>query len=141
MATFRQALASWRRDGEPTLRSIARSWCWVTWHRAKNRWYDLRAILAGYCNDCPYSGDPGEGGGYAHWRCAHRRGHDGLHRSNNYVWSDDGQTDYVPIPHGQDTPTEPWAGKRSMTPTMRQARQGRHWQEERARERRERIGA
>lgn len=93
--------------------------------RTINRWYDLRAALGGYCNHRPYSPIPGEGGGYAHWRCALRRRHDGMHRSNNYVWSGDGRTTYLPVPHNQPTPRQPW--ERTMTLTARQARRKQRW--------------
>ena len=93
--------------------------------RAVNRWYDLRATLAGYCNHRPYSPIPGEGGGYAHWRCSLPRRHEGMHRSRNYVWSVDGRTNYLPVPHGVRMPRQPW--ERSMTPTSRQARERDRW--------------
>jgi hypothetical protein len=102
--------------------------CWIIRHRITNRWHDLRAVLAGYCNHRPWSPIPGDGGGYAHWRCALTRGHDGLHRARNYVWSDDGRTDYVPVPIDRPMPDQPWS--RHMTPTRRQARAGRRWQAE-----------
>lgn len=93
--------------------------------RATNRWYDMRAILAGYCNHRPYSVIGGQGGGYAHWRCGLRRHHEGMHRARNYVWSDDGRTTYLPVPHNQRMPRQPW--ERSMTLTRRQARLKEQW--------------
>lgn len=74
--------------------------------RAANRAMDIAAVLAGYCNDRPWSPIPGEGGGgYSHWRCAHRRGHQGLHRFRNYVWADDRRVVYTPE---RWTPSQPW---------------------------------
>lgn len=44
---------------------------WIAIHRTQNRWHDLLAAFAGYCNDRPQkTGVPGEGGGYRDWRCA-----------------------------------------------------------------------
>jgi hypothetical protein len=107
----------------------------VVWrHRAQNRWCDLRAVLAGYCNHIPYDPIPGQGGGYANWRCARRRGHEGMHRFVNYVWSDDGRTDYLPVrpvrvgeQETDGAQGQPW--KRSMTRTRAQDRRYRRWLE------------
>lgn len=107
---------------------------WIWWHRAQNRYADARAILAGYCNHRPWSPRPGEGGGYSHWRCALNRGHDGLHRARNYVWSDDDRTDYLPIPAGHPMPYQRW--ERNMTPTRRQEREREAWQREQTAKRR-----
>jgi hypothetical protein len=93
---------------------------YVWWHRAQNRYWDTRAVLAGFCNHRPWSPIPSEPGGYAHWRCNLRRHHEGLHRSNNYVWSDDGRTDYLPVPVGQRAPHQPW--DRHMAGTRRDDR-------------------
>lgn len=99
---------------------------WRTIHRTRNRWHDLRAVLAGYCNDCPSkSGIPGEGGGYTFWRCALRRHHNGDHRARNYTWDTTGKTTYAPI---EACPSQPW--DRSPTSTMRQTRRFRRWQQE-----------
>lgn len=98
---------------------------YIWWHRAQNRWWDARAQVAGYCNHCPWSPVPGEGGGYNHWRCALDQGHEGLHRARNYVWSEDGRTDYVPVPIGQPMPDQPW--ERKMAPTRRQQRVRDRW--------------
>jgi hypothetical protein len=70
------------------------------WHEGLIHLIDARSRLAGFCNHKPWHADPGEGGGYAPWRCAHLRGHTGRHRSINYVWGDDGRTEYAPIPIG-----------------------------------------
>ncbi|WP_432027427.1 hypothetical protein [Streptomyces sp. 1222.5] len=97
----------------------------LTVHRIQNRWRDLLAILHGYCNDRPIKLNiPGESGGYLHWRCALKRGHDGKHRSRNAVWNDSGKVSHEPIqrPTGQ-----PW--ERACTPTIRQARNLRRWHE------------
>lgn len=104
---------------------------YVLAHRLQNRWHDVRAILAGYCNDCPWRADPADGGGYRNWRCALKRGHKGMHRSRNYVWDEAGRTDYAPM---RDFPQQPWG--RNMTPTMRQARQMGDWQQRQLEKRR-----
>ena len=110
--------------------------------RAGNRWMDMRAVLAGYCNHRPWN-VPGEGGGYSHWRCAHKRGHDGLHRSRNYVWTDDGRTDYVPIdwlpkrPRPADWADQPW--ERHVGLTLRQQRRMNRWHRERVHELRSKV--
>lgn len=104
---------------------------WRTIHRTQNRWWDLRAFLAGYCNDCPSkSGVPGEGGGYSFWRCALRRGHDGDHRSKNYTWDQHGKTTYAPL---RKHPWQPW--ERTPTSTIRQTRNHRRWQAEQSAQR------
>ena len=114
---------------------------WRTIHRTQNRWHDLLAVLAGYCNDRPQkTGIPGQGGGYRHWRCALKRGHDGMHRFGNYVWTDDGTVTYLPAPHGSGK--EAWQPKRwerNATPTLRQARNWRRWDEEQSAARRARL--
>lgn len=106
---------------------------WRIIHRTQNRWHDLLAVLNGYCNHCPRKTDlPGEGGGYRHWRCARRRGHDDLHRYRNYVWDDRGQTTYVPVPSGQRGDQQPPRWERNPTRTLRQTRLARRWQQEQA---------
>lgn len=114
---------------------------WIAIHRTQNRWYDLRAVLAGYCNDrSQKTGVPGEGGGYRDWRCALRRRHDGMHRTGNYVWEDDGKVTYLPAPHGSGKEAhQPRKWRRHMTPTMRQARNWKRWDEEQSRLRRARL--
>lgn len=100
----------------------------LTADRLYNRWFDLRARLAGYCNNAPWRPEPDRGGGYAHWRCALRRHHEGLHRYRNYVWCDDGSVDYVPIPItrvNQPSVDQPW--DRKLTKTRRQARAAARW--------------
>jgi hypothetical protein len=95
----------------------------ITRCRIRNRWFDLLAVLAGYCNDRPVKLNiPGETGAYLHWRCSLKRGHDGKHRLRNAVWSDTGRVEHEPIerPRGQ-----PW--ERSCIPTIRQARNLRRW--------------
>ncbi|MEY9995853.1 hypothetical protein ABIE67_007885 [Streptomyces sp. V4I8] len=106
---------------------------WIAIHRVQNRWHDLLAVLSGYCNDRPQkTGVPREGGGYRNWRCALKRRHDGMHRTGNYVWEADGKVTYLPAPHGSGKEAhQPW--RRDMTPTMRQARNRRHWDEEQSR--------
>lgn len=99
--------------------------------RIHNRVLDTIAVLAGYCNHSPWSPIPGEGGGYAHWRCGWKRGHVGMHRFHNYAWSDDGHTDYVPVPvHDVGKMGTGWAAQRwnrRMIPTLRQARANDRW--------------
>lgn len=103
--------------------------CYVCAHRVVNRWRDLRAALAGYCNHRPSQGYPGGGGGYLHWRCALPAGHAGLHRARNYVWDAEGSTNYLPLPPGQscDQPQD-----RHPTPTRRQSREAERWHRTRA---------
>ncbi|MBM0203518.1 hypothetical protein JNW90_10630 [Micromonospora sp. STR1s_5] len=96
----------------------------VTHRRALMRWYDARARRAGYCNHSPYSPIPGEGGGYAHWRCALRRGHTSLHRGRNYVWGDDGRTEYRPVPP-RERPSQPW--ERPTVLSRQQERERDRW--------------
>lgn len=99
---------------------------WRTLHRTKDRWYDVRAVLAGFCNDRPVkSGIPGESGGYVHWRCALGRGHDGKHRYRNAVWDGTGSVQHDPV---DSRPGQPW--ERAGTPTIRQVRNCRRWQKE-----------
>lgn len=108
---------------------------WRTRHRLGNRWMDTRAFLAGYCNDCPWNADPGQGGGYSFWRCGWKRRHDGLHRSRNYVWTDDGRTSYVPVNFlAEEWADQPW--DRHPTTTLRTERARRRWHEAREAERR-----
>jgi hypothetical protein len=112
---------------------------WIAIHRTQNRWHDLLAVLVGYCNDQPQkTGIPGQGGGYRNWRCALKRRHDGMHRFGNYVWTDDGTVTYLPAPTGSGKEAwQPW--RRNMTPTMRQARNQRRWNEQQSAVRRERL--
>lgn len=66
---------------------------------------DVRAVLSGYCN----RSIPRVWGGYAHWRCALRRGHDLPHRYRNYTWASPGaRVEYDPVPimgYGQVPPS------------------------------------
>jgi hypothetical protein len=107
---------------------------WIAIFRVDNRWKDLLAILAGYCNHCPWTADPAQGGGYAFWRCALRRGHDGLHRARNYVWEDDGRPSYVPMPNRQRIPQQPWQRRTSFTRRQTRAREMWHQQQRHKRE-------
>jgi hypothetical protein len=93
---------NWRR----TLRTRARSAYRVNRHRLVNRWWDMLAVVQGYCNHRPDAPEHGRTGGYAHWRCARRRGHLGLHRYRNYVWDGDGRTEYDPVEHAVRQPHE-----------------------------------
>lgn len=94
-------------------------------HRAQNRYWDTLAVLSGYCNNCPWTADPGGGSGYSFWRCAYKRGHEQPHRYRNYTWTDDGHGKYDPIPAGEPWPTQPH--DRAATPTRRQQRQKQTW--------------
>lgn len=99
---------------------------YVTMHRVQNSWQDLFASLAGYCNNCPWTPDPGKSNGYTFWRCALKDGHDGLHRNRNYVWADDGKCSYDPLESFQiQQPKE-----RKVTPSRRQSRQRDKWDKE-----------
>jgi hypothetical protein len=95
--------------------------------RMENRWWDLRAVLAGYCNDRPNKTHvPGQGGGWIHWRCAlPRRGHGDLHRSLNIVWDSEGKPLHLPV---SNPPSQPW--RRHMVPTRRQQRLLDQWLEQ-----------
>lgn len=99
---------------------------WRTIHRTQNRWWDARAVLAGYCNDRAVKvGIPGETGGYVHWRCSLKRNHDGKHRYRNCVWDGTGRVEHDPVGMSAG---QPW--ERAATPTIRQARNRHRWHEE-----------
>ncbi len=62
-------------------------------------WFGLRSWLfsqglhAAVYRKKPFScgAQPPKGqGGYSHWLCTLRRGHDGMHRFNNYTWGEIG---------------------------------------------------
>jgi hypothetical protein len=111
---------------------------WRIIYQGRRLYADGRAVLAGYCNHCPNDGTPGSGGGYLFWRCALQRHHPGMHRSRNYVWSDDGTTDYAPVPVGQPMPDQPWTELRAPSAmTRRQRRNRRAWDTQRRIERQE----
>lgn len=94
--------------------------------RLQNRWWDLRAVLAGYCNDRPSKTNiPGQGGGWIHWRCALRRGHGDVHRSRNVVWDSEGKPLHLPV---KNPPSQPWG--RHMVPTRKQQRLCDRWLEQ-----------
>lgn len=115
-ALFAEEVGWW-----PAVLHYLRAYVRTSYYRAVNRWRDLLAVCSGYCNDRPWSPIPGEGGGYADWRCALRRGHAGLHRARNYTWPwSHGGVDYDPIPVPGALPRQPW--ERYMMPTSRQAR-------------------
>lgn len=70
---------------------------WRAYHRGANRVWDALARLAGACNASTWDG-LGYAGGYAHWRCMKRRGHEGEHRFQNYVWSGaPARVEYAPL--------------------------------------------
>jgi len=123
-----------RRDHVPDwpLRRWVR-WRYFSWlpqlSEFRTVYLDVRAWLGGWCNHCPRTaGDPG--GGYGHWRCERRRGHEGMHRVNNYVWDDNGQTDYLPVP-----PNGPGRGPRSPWPRRHLRGSWRHRMQQQARRR------
>lgn len=135
---FTLPLARWsllvtRRGAEPIrLRPLAlRGRVVVARHRIVNRWRDLRASLAGFCNHCPHTGLPG--GGYSFWRCALPAGHPGQHRARNYIWDAEGRTTYMPLPLGRscDQPKD-----RYPVLTRRQARLADRWHKTRAQQHR-----
>jgi len=69
------------------------------WRRTQNRWWDLRARLAGACNADTWDEARGRYIGYAHWRCGRARGHAVPHRFVNSTWMNgDDRTRYDPIP-------------------------------------------
>jgi hypothetical protein len=86
-----------RLQGEPLARRIRWGYFWwlPRWTELRYSWLDVKAAARGYCNDKPWTPDE-RGGGYAHWRCAFKRGHDGLHRFNNYIWDDGASVYYAP---------------------------------------------
>ena len=126
-------------------REQVRAALFQAWHRTHNRVLDVLAVLAGYCNHRPWSPIPG-GGGYAHWRCGRKRGHIEMHRSRNYVWSNDGRTSYVPVPVlgpnqvGKHWAAQPRRWERHLIPTRRQARAQRRWMQEQPAARRSERG-
>lgn len=75
------------------------------WHRSD--WWGLRswiysqALHAAVHRRVPFTCQatpPPNTGGYSHWYCQLKRGHDGFHRLNNYVWGEvDG--DVFPTTH------------------------------------------
>jgi len=106
-----------RRDmsDRPLREWIRWRYCWWIPMRAEIRYayYDARAPLAGWCNHNPKEGDGGPNSGYGHWRCQLRRRHTGMHRGNNYVWSDAGFVDYLPTNprHTDQVTRSPWPRK------------------------------
>lgn len=136
----RRTSRRWRKE-QLKLRLSRQAWkgrYYRAKHRTVNRWYDIRAVMAGYCNDRPWGPHPAESrGGYAHWRCARQRGHWEVHRSLNYVWGDTGDVEYDPLPHDVKLPHQPW--ERSMTLRLRDQRARNRWHRERERESRERF--
>ncbi len=68
---------------------------WRRRYRIENWAMDARAVWRGYCNNCPWRAEPGHG--YSWWRCGRKDGHDGMHRSRNYVWGEDGRPEFVPV--------------------------------------------
>lgn len=91
---------------------------WVRFRfRAENALRDLGDRLRGLCCAAPnYMVD----GGYHFWRCGLRRGHDGPHRSVNYLWGPGGSV-YAPI----DDP--PPGCDRNPVETRRQRKSRKAW--------------
>jgi hypothetical protein len=112
---------------------------WRVIFRVQNTWWDLRAILAGYCNHCPNNGTPGQGGGYTFWRCALQRRHPGLHRAGNYVWTDDGVASYLPTRPTQPMPSQPYR-RSAGAMTRRQRRNRDTWHRQQDAKRKARLG-
>lgn len=114
-------------------------WAWIAYHRAANRLLDLRAVLAGACNESTWDGST-YGNGYAHWRCMKRRGHTEAHRYNNYIWLG-GSAEYVPL-NGvsswwkEELPYSKVTRRRYPTMPRRRQRLQRRWWEEQTRQRR-----
>jgi hypothetical protein len=99
---------------------------WRIIHQLQRIRWDIWATLKGYCNHCPNDGTPGTGGGYTFWRCGRRRGHQGLHRAFNYVWTPDGATDYLPLPYGHpESASQPRAWFRAPGAMTRRQRRNR----------------
>jgi hypothetical protein len=108
-----------------SLRRYRTQWFIVS-RRGHNRWLDLRGRLAGYCMATTWRQDTGHGPGYSpgysHWRCWRKR-HPATepHRYINYVWTDDGPSDYDPLPiHATET------GSLELPPAGNPPRWGRH---------------
>jgi hypothetical protein len=100
----------------------------ITW------WDDLVAVhVRGYCNDTPRRPDM-TGGGYSFWRCADRRGHGGLHRSNNYVWNDAGKTSFAPVRPGELAARDQRGRHNALANTWSYRRAHGRWQEKRMQE-------
>lgn len=103
-----------RRDWDRALRRLTAQ----QQRRARNRWFDVLAVAAGYCNDrSNKTGSADDRFGYPHWRCALRNGHRGLHRYRQYAWDADGRVEFIPV---QRPPAQPW--ERDGMPTARQVR-------------------
>ncbi len=103
---------------------------WRRRHKLENKAKDFLAWVWGFCNDCPWRAEPGSG--YSFWRCGRDSGHDGLHRSRNYVWGADGRPEYVPVDNAAATKLtdapyadQPWS--RSPTLSRRQQRAADAW--------------
>jgi hypothetical protein len=111
-----------------------RSLWWRCWHRSCNRVRDGLARLAGACNRSTWdAGSASWSGGYAHWRCALRRGHEGVHRFENYVWAGPGsRVVFDPLPvrglresaelRGEVLPFRAVTSRRFMTESLRRGR-------------------
>lgn len=112
---------------------------WRIIFQLQNLWWDSRAVLAGYCNHCPNDGTPGSGG-YTFWRCGRRRRHEGLHRANNYVWTDDGVTHYLPVPPGLLQRVHQPYRRSAGAMTRRQRRNRDAWHRQKDAERKARLG-
>lgn len=90
-----------------------KAWRAHYWFRARNAIRDLwDRHVRGLCAAAP-SGYI-TGGAYHFWRCGLRHGHDGPHRSQNYVWTDLGTSQYDPLRMTGDGPDA-----RMTVPAMR----------------------
>lgn len=67
---------------------------WVpTASELRSAYFDVRARLGGWCNDCPgYAG----GKDYGRWRCESKRGHPDPHRHGNFAWDNGGAPQLQP---------------------------------------------
>jgi hypothetical protein len=103
------------------------------WYRLHNRLLDARAVALGACNASTWNPAKGDyDGGYSHWRCNKRRGHQdplrGMeqpHRFNNYIWEGPGhRVEYAPLPIRNAANTG-WFDSRTVIP-FRKLADGRH---------------
>lgn len=96
-----------RRCDWALLRRWMRAWRRLDWWGLRS-WLYSQALNAAVhqkkpfaCNAVPPRGQ----GGYDHWHCRLRRGHDGMHRYNAYTWGEIGGEPigafYAPVPAGE----------------------------------------
>lgn len=90
---------------------------WTVRFWLENAVRDLGARLAGHCNRAPLCTE----GGYHFWRCELQRGHEGPHRSGNYLWGPGGSL-YAPVQGARA------AADRKPVMTRRQRRYREEWE-------------